>query len=61
MELLGVDPRSLADYAYADEAVTGTPLPQLLQRLTAQPAGGAVPALLVGDWIGPEPTSVQVR
>lgn len=60
-ELLGVDPRSFADYAYAERGLTGTPLPDLLHPLTGGTADGRAAALLVGAWTGPAPTAVQVR
>jgi putative ABC transport system permease protein len=61
VELLGVDPRTFADYAYPERGLTGTPLPDLLRRLTDRTADGPAAALLVGNWIEPAPTAVQVR
>jgi putative ABC transport system permease protein len=61
VELLGVDPRTFAEYAYPDRESTGTGLPGLLHRLAGRTADGPAAALLVGDWSGPAPTAVQVR
>ena len=48
IQVLGVDPDTFGRYALFDPALSGSPLPQLLDQLTPPADGQPVPALLIG-------------
>src|SRR5206468_4189787 len=59
--VLGVDPATFPRYAYWQDDFADAPLPDLLARLHAPPAGQPVPAILVSSRRGLEVDAVQLR